>query len=469
MAEIFVSYDSADRERVRALIPLLEAEGWSVWWDRELVVGPRYDEAIEQALSEASCVLVIWSSNSIRSHWVRDEAAEGLNNGILVPVVIDEIRPPLGFRSSETASLVGWPDQRGQIDRLIKGVRSLLESRRPTDNPTAWDLYRQGVERVALYNRWDARTAIEMLSRATTIDPDFADAWAYLADASLNAVVFFDSENVDLWQQAEEATNRALALDPKNVVAKTTQGRLLWSARKGFDNRGALRNLSEAIALQGDTHRAVIWQCCIFLHVGLSLEAQKRLLAVIESEPTDPLGHFFLAQTYGFLGDHGNALEAHARAISLDPTNQVIALHYPEKWIYADELNQAESSIQRARQIGHNDPILASSEALIWAKRGELRRAEAACEQSLMEIRSSTPHVHTHHVYHHIGSAYSLIDKPELAVEQIRSAAETGLPNSSVFETDAHLLGLHGNSAFESLLVHLRSDLDQYRSEFLEH
>jgi hypothetical protein len=116
-----------------------------VWWDRELVVGPRYDEAIERALSEASCVLAMWSKNAISSHWVRDEAAEGLSNRILLPVVIDDVRPPLGFRSAETASLVGWPDSRGQIDRLIRGIRSLLESRRPTNETLQPSASRMGI------------------------------------------------------------------------------------------------------------------------------------------------------------------------------------------------------------------------------------------------------------------------------------------------------------------------------------
>ena len=37
--DIFLSYTHADRERVRPLVTLLEAEGWTVWWDRGIVPG----------------------------------------------------------------------------------------------------------------------------------------------------------------------------------------------------------------------------------------------------------------------------------------------------------------------------------------------------------------------------------------------------------------------------------------------
>ena len=126
MADIFVSYASEDRDRVRPLVALLENEGWSVWWDRELVVGPSFEAKIQEALDKAKCVVVAWSENSIKSNWCHDEANGGLESQRLVPVRVDDVRPPLEFRSLQTASLVGWPQERGETDQLIAGVRALL-------------------------------------------------------------------------------------------------------------------------------------------------------------------------------------------------------------------------------------------------------------------------------------------------------------------------------------------------------
>ena len=85
MADIFVSYASEDRDRILRLVEALETEGWSVWWDRELITGPSFDDKIEEALDEARCVVGGWSEHSIQSRWVRTEANEGLGRGILVP------------------------------------------------------------------------------------------------------------------------------------------------------------------------------------------------------------------------------------------------------------------------------------------------------------------------------------------------------------------------------------------------
>jgi TIR domain len=63
---------------------------------------------IEEALDSAKCVVVLWSKQSISSDWVKDEAEEGNRRGILVPVSIEEVKAPLGFRRLQTANLVGW-------------------------------------------------------------------------------------------------------------------------------------------------------------------------------------------------------------------------------------------------------------------------------------------------------------------------------------------------------------------------
>ena len=61
MTDVFVSYASQDRERVRPLVAEIEAMGWSVWWDREIGAGIAFDREIEKAIDEAKCILVVWS------------------------------------------------------------------------------------------------------------------------------------------------------------------------------------------------------------------------------------------------------------------------------------------------------------------------------------------------------------------------------------------------------------------------
>ena len=130
MADIFVSYASEDLERVRPLVAALEDRGWSVWWDRQLVAGPRFDEKIEEAIDIARCVVVAWSRYSVLSDWVRDEASEGRERGILVPLLLDSIKPPLGYRSLQTADLTTWPKSRTvtEFANLCQGIEAILSA-----------------------------------------------------------------------------------------------------------------------------------------------------------------------------------------------------------------------------------------------------------------------------------------------------------------------------------------------------
>ena len=70
MSQVFISYSSTDRDRARRLAEAVEAAGYSVWWDRQIVPGEMFDEAIETALDQSACVVVIWSSASVRSECI---------------------------------------------------------------------------------------------------------------------------------------------------------------------------------------------------------------------------------------------------------------------------------------------------------------------------------------------------------------------------------------------------------------
>ena len=111
MADVFLSYAREDAEVVREIVRELELSGFSVFWDRDITVGSDFERALEEELSDANCVVVVWSEVSKDSAWVRAEAQDGLGRHILVPAQIDESLPPLIFRHLETAQLQGFPSE----------------------------------------------------------------------------------------------------------------------------------------------------------------------------------------------------------------------------------------------------------------------------------------------------------------------------------------------------------------------
>jgi dienelactone hydrolase len=129
MSDIFVSYAHEDRDRIAPLVQRLETERWSVWWDRELIPGDRFEQAIDEAISRAKVVVVAWSRAALDSNWVHNEALDGLERGILVPVLLDTVRVPVAFRQMQAARLQSWPDEfePRELDALFSGIREVLE------------------------------------------------------------------------------------------------------------------------------------------------------------------------------------------------------------------------------------------------------------------------------------------------------------------------------------------------------
>ena len=128
MTDIFLSYTERDRETARRVAEVLGSAGWSVWWDRRIPAGETWRSVLEHALEDMRCMVVLWSAKSIESEWVYEEASEGRRLGKLVPVMIEAVRPPAGFREIQAADLTGWdgsPDFDG-LRMLLSDLENLL-------------------------------------------------------------------------------------------------------------------------------------------------------------------------------------------------------------------------------------------------------------------------------------------------------------------------------------------------------
>ncbi|UCC81269.1 MAG: peptidylprolyl isomerase [Candidatus Zixiibacteriota bacterium] len=128
--EIFFSYASADRERVAPLAEALRKRGWTVWWDRKIPPGKTFDEVIKEGLAKSRCVIVVWSKRSVESRWVKTEASVALQRNKLVPVMIDQVEPPLEFLMIQAANLVDWrPDvDTDEFNQLVSAIAGLIKA-----------------------------------------------------------------------------------------------------------------------------------------------------------------------------------------------------------------------------------------------------------------------------------------------------------------------------------------------------
>lgn len=108
MADVFLSYAREDKERAEQIAQAMEAAGLDVFWDNEIPPGTTWADFIEQKLTQARALIVLWSEESTRSQWVREEARLGRDKGVLIPVMIDKCQAPFGFGEVQAADLSDW-------------------------------------------------------------------------------------------------------------------------------------------------------------------------------------------------------------------------------------------------------------------------------------------------------------------------------------------------------------------------
>ena len=106
--DVFISYARPSEEEAHRIAGLLRDDGFSVWRDDELPAHRAYSDVIEERLKSAKAVVVLWSAESAKSHWVRAEADSAREAGTLVQATLDSALPPMPFNQIQCADLNGW-------------------------------------------------------------------------------------------------------------------------------------------------------------------------------------------------------------------------------------------------------------------------------------------------------------------------------------------------------------------------
>ena len=208
------------------------------------------------------------------------------------------------------------------LDKLKLRLNSADETRiasSATLNSEAYQLYLQG------RYHWNQRTgagikkSIEFFQQATEKDPDFALAYAGLADAynmGNNLGVFTPGESAP---EAKAAATKALVLDPRLGEAHAILGQV--KSHYDFDFPGAQREFLKAIEFNHNYANGHLFYAGGYLTpMGRHDDAIAEMKKALEIDPLSlPLNNY-MGMTYVFAGDYEKALQQFQRTIDLDPT-----------------------------------------------------------------------------------------------------------------------------------------------------
>ena len=318
-------------------------------------------------------------------------------------------------------------------DVFVPSTRPIDTRTPPTRDSAAFELYLRAVDRQVHVEKFEMLSAIELLTRATELDPNFADAWGLLAQACAQMGSHLDSDP-KWFERGDRAIARALELDPVQCTALCARGMIVWSPSRSFNNRAALRALNAALRIDPSRPTARHQRSGVLWHLGFTqaAEADAQLLKLV----SPALGTMHLAAIALQSGRFDKSAELYYRSLEIEPNGVLNHLLAPTALLYAGRVDEARLLVAKARQMFPAESFGLAMEAVLAGIEGNGRRAEALADQAAQSTHSLT---HTHHTWHSCAAAYALIGKPEKAIHELSRCGAMGLPNHRFFQVDPYL------------------------------
>lgn len=301
--------------------------------------------------------------------------------------------------------------------KLTPGERAALEKAAASD-AAAYDFYLRGRKFYYQYGARDIECAIQLFTHAIERDPDYALAYAGLADCW--AYLFLHGGRNDLLRdQADWASLRAIELEPHSAQAQASRGLALSLGQR--DEEAAVA-FETAIRLEPDLYEAYYFYARHCFSRGRREEALQLYEQAMRVRPDDFQTPLLVAQIYADFGRAEDARLARRRGVEL-----------------AEQHLKLNPDDARARYMGAN--------ALI--ELGDRERGAQWAERALA-MRPDDPML-----LYNVGCIYSMLGRSEEAIGCLDSAIRAGLTGKCRLESDSNLDPLRADARFQALLEKL--------------
>ena len=263
--DVFVSYARTNRPVAGQLAQALEASGLKVWWDSDLFGGEEFSAVIEAKLQGAAVVVVLWSADSVKSSFVRDECSRAMRHSKLLPVRIEPVDLPLGFGQLHTLDLLEWDGDADDpaFQKLLQDI--VLCQSRQSGTASGPRAFVPG----SPSGRWRLRRPVVYAAVAVALSAGGVAAW-YANDA-------------------QERNAAALAEAQRRIDADKLQ---------------ADRHFSQGLEQQ-------------YAAVPQLEKALNDYLSAIELRPAHARAHYYLGHVYAQSGKNVDALAAFMKSLTL--------------------------------------------------------------------------------------------------------------------------------------------------------
>jgi len=290
-----------------------------------------------------------------------------------------------------------------------------------TTDVQAYDNYLRGLGYFRRRTQEDFEAARDMFSRALEIDPDYAPAWAGLADCYTEFYRNYDSSESNL-EEADRASRKAVSLAPDLAEAHAARGYAL--GQKGqYDE--AEREFERAVELNPRFYEAYYYWGTTAFAEGELERAAKLLEQASAVAPDDDRALSLLPQIYRSLGQGEKVAAANRRIVEL------MEKHLE---INPDDLSALLSGASALVELGERQ------RGLEWGE----RVLEGSTEDAL--------------VLYNLGCTFSLARELEKAIDALERSYGAGLADPEWMRNDSDLDNLRGHPRFQALMQRMEEE-----------
>jgi len=258
-----------------------------------------------------------------------------------------------------------------------------------TVNPKAYEAYLRGIFFFEKFTEEGFKTATDYFNQAIEIEPDYAEAYAWLADAYWFPSVWGYATPHESFAKAKTAVNTAIRLDETCAEAHETVG---WIALNyEWDWQKAKLSFERAIELNPNYRYGYVGLAWYLVLAGRFDDAIEVMQTALKLDPLSNTLNNDLANMYRCSGQVERAIEQRKKTLELDPSfveaMDGLAMDYLSMSMYAE----AVATIERAMNLAGRTPVLVAMLGRAYALSGRKDEAETLLQE--LQKRATSEYV----------------------------------------------------------------------------
>ena len=262
------------------------------------------------------------------------------------------------------------------------------------------------------------RRSIANFNEALAIDPDFAPAYAGLADcyAQMGSIRLGMLKPFEALNKARTYLQRAMELDDTMAEAHCTSALIkIWY---DFDWAGAEREFKVATSLDPGQVTALLWQSLYLSAMGRHQEAIASVQRARDSEPLSPIVNMYLGVAQTHAGQYDLAIRQLNQTIELDPNNYRTFMFLGRTLAWAGRNDEALAAFQKALSINPDNLEALAFMGALKAGAGDRQGALKIMKRVIAAGTKCEPAILVAHILAKLGEASQMFEWLQRSVEQ---------------------------------------------------